>query len=417
MAIPRETLQETVDCLALNGGNQSATAIALGIARQTLQGRLQQAAQMGIAANKPKIRVQAGSSARPPEAIDPIGLRRAADQLSALRRRLKETENMLIAEQDARQKMETLHATGLSEPPHWSPSRHSRKANSLTPILFTSDFQVGEVIRPDEIDGINEYNQDVFVERYQAMIDKTINLAENNTGATDFPGIIYLRGGDAISGEIHEELAETNDLSSIPAVKLVHAQEREGIRRLREKFGRVRVISIPGNHGRTTFKSHAKGYVERSYETMLAWWLASGFEDDPNVTFWTPSSGEALFDVEGWNFLLSHGDRMGSRGGQGFIGPSATIARGHQKLFQNWAATGRIVDCVLTGHMHTSLQLERGFANGSLAGYGEYARDLRALPDAPKQWLLFAEREHMISHAFELQLGPRPRRSLLENAA
>jgi hypothetical protein len=287
----------------------------------------------------------------------------------------------------------------------------------LTPLLFTSDYQCGEVIRAEEVDGINEYNQDIFCERYQLMIDKTISLAAQNTGATEFPGLVYLRGGDAISGEIHDELAETNDLSAIPAGRLVFQQEREGIKRLLDKFGKVRVISLPGNHGRTTFKSYSKGYAIRNFETMISWWLADSFSDNPNVTFWTPMSADAVFQVEGWYGCLSHGDRMGSRGGMGFVGPAATIARGHQKLFQNWTATGQKIDFIMTGHLHTSLKLERGYANGSLAGYGEYARDLRALPAAASQWLLFMHREQMVSHAFELALSKRPRRMFIDASA
>ena len=342
-----------------------------------------------------------------------LAARREKDAAAAMRRKIATLETQLIAERDWRAKMDGLHAAKLP-PADWKRGPALRKSNVLTPILFTSDFQCGEVIKADQIDGINAYDQHIFAERYQRMIEKTLILAKKNTGATEFPGCIYLRGGDAISGEIHAELAETNDLSSVPALRLLQRQEREGIKRLRDAFGRVRVISIPGNHGRTTFKPQAKGYTERSYETLLAWWLSDAFEGDARVTFWTPPSGDALFDVEGYGFLLSHGDRMGSRGGTGFIGPAATVARGHKKLFDNWSLTGRRVDCILTGHLHTSLRLELGFANGALAGYSEYARDLRAKPDAAKQWLLFAHREEMISHQFELRLSPRPTRTAAE---
>lgn len=349
-----------------------------------------------------------------PTVAETVQARRQAAELDMLRRQNRQLQDALIEAQDWTARMDVLKAAKL-EPVDWvAKTPHVRKQNSLTPVLFTSDFQAGEVIRADEMDGLNEFNSDIFVERYQRMITKTIELAENNTGATDFPGCIYLRGGDAISGEIHDELAQTNDLSSIPAVRLVQRQEREGIRRLRDKFGRVRVISVPGNHGRTTHKPHAKGYAERSFESLLSWWLADAFESDPNVQFWQPPSGDALFDVCGWNVLLSHGDRTGSKGGQGFVGPAATIARGHQKLVQYHAASGSRVDVVLTGHLHTSLKLSTGYANGSLAGYNEYARSFRAMPDAPKQWLLFMQKEHCVSHAFELQLGKRPTRAAVD---
>ncbi len=388
---------------------------ATGMRRAAVARRLEEAKRLGLldppTGEKRRYRVPAGSAP-----LDPLEARREQGEAQSLRRRVRELEDQLLGERAWRSKMDGLNAAKL-EPVDWLPAPHVRRPNVLTPILFTSDFQCGEVIRADEIDGINAYDQHVFAERYQLMIDKTIMLAEENTGATDFPGAVYLRGGDAISGEIHAELAETNDLSAIPALRLLLRHEREGIRRLRDRFGRVRVISIPGNHGRTTFKPHAKGYTERSYETLLAWWLAEEFASDPAVTFLAPPSGDALFDVAGWNFLLSHGDRLGSRGGQGFIGPVATIARGHKKLYDNWTLTGRRVDCILSGHFHTSVKLELGYANGSLAGYSEYARDLRAKPDAAKQWLLFVHPEQMVSHHFELRLSARPERAMIQEAA
>lgn len=399
-------------------GTISGAARALGVGRSWMTDRINAARARWPGCLPDPIPGQHRAWAAKPggagdAAAQDIAARRTRDEMERLRARAKALEAQVIAHQNWQAKVDRLHAADV-RPASWPKPRPPSKKNILTPILFTSDFQVGEVVRAAEIENINEYNSDIFAQRYQTMIEKTIMLAERNTGATGFNGIIYLRGGDAISGEIHEELAETNDLSAIPAVRLLQQQERAGIRRLKEKFGRVRVISIPGNHGRTTKKSHAKRYAERNFETMLSWWLASSFESDPNVTFWTPASGEAYFEADGWNFLLSHGDRMGSRGGQGFIGPAATIGRGHRQLQNNWARTGRPVDLVLTGHLHTSLKLEMGYANGALAGYNEYARDLRAIPDAAKQWLLFAHPQEMISHAFELRLSPMPRRALMD---
>ncbi len=411
--VPDEKLKTLVALWDKLNRNTCHLAKALNLPRSTVAHRLDNARRRGFigAPPKPRIRVKAGSAPvdAPIPEPDAVDERRGLDERAVLRQRVAALERRIIAEEAWRQRFTSLHGTA-DEPVDWLPTPAIGRQNSMIPVLFTSDFQCGEVVRPEEIDGINAYNQEIFIDRYQRMIEKTVDLARNCTGATDFPYAVYLRGGDAISGEIHDELAQTNDLSSVPALRLLQQQEREGIRKLRSEFGRVRVISIAGNHGRTVHKPHAKGYTERSYETLLSWWLADTFEGDPNVTFYTPKSGEALFEVAGWNWLMAHGDRMGSKGGKGFIGPSATIARGHAKLYQNWAATGRRLDLILTGHLHTSVKLERGYANGSIVGYNEFARDIQALPDTAKQWLLFAHEKHMVSHAFELVLSERPQR-------
>jgi len=346
----------------------------------------------------------------PAEKGDAVVLRRLQNQVAELKARAKAAEERLIAAEDERDNLLRLKATPI-EPVEWLAAPAIQKRTHLTPILFSSDFQLGEVIQAAEIDGMNAYNVDIFDERYHKLIESSIDLATHHTGASDYPGIIYLRGGDAISGGIHLELQDTDELSSIPAIRHLVRQEKAGIRRLKDRFGRVRVISIPGNHGRTTMKPRGKGYVGHSYETAATWWLQESFDNDPTIEFVSPASGDAFFKVYGWKCLLAHGDRMGSRGGAGFVGPSATIARGQQKLFQNWAATGRMPDLILTGHLHTSLKTPWGYANGSVAGYSEYARDIQARPDAAKQWLLFAHEKRCISQAFEVQLSERPLRS------
>jgi hypothetical protein len=338
--------------------------------------------------------------------------RRLAADLQSTRAQLRDALRRADTAEDIRAGL--LRLTDIpSEGPAWAAPPQESGRTILTPVLFASDFQWGEVVDPDQVDGMNEFNLDIASERYQRLIERTIDLSDHHVGEAEFPGILYLRGGDAISGEIHDELAETNDASAVPAVRDLLRHEREGIKRLRDRFGRVHVVSIPGNHGRTTFKPRSKNYVDRNFETLLAWWLESVFDDDPNITFLTPKSGDAYFDVQGWKFLLSHGDRMGSRGGQGFIGPAATIARGHKKLFDDFVRTGRRLDYVLTGHLHTSLKLELGYANGSLVGVSEYSRDLRATPDAAKQWLLYVHPRRGVTAQYEVYLSERPVRSAM----
>lgn len=387
-----------------------------GAPRQTFTNWIEQAKRVGITVPAPQpfprpplVLSETPVLHVPEEGVGERERRRWQDERYELRAQLTSAQREINDLEDIRHGLLGL----VSNPPpplRWdvAPAVHTKTV--LLPALFTSDFQCGEVIRPDEIDGINEYNMDVFSSRYQALIERTVDISNNHVGQAEFPGIIYLRGGDAISGEIHDELAQTNDLSAVPAVRHLVRHEREGIKQLKSRFGRVDVYSIPGNHGRTTEKSHAKGYVNLNFETIVAWWLETLFEDDPNVRFFTPASGDAYFDALGWKTLMSHGDRMGSRGGQGFIGPAATIMRGHRKLYDNFTRTGKPVHYILTGHLHTSLMLSLGFANGALCGYGEYARDLRADPDAAKQWLLYFHEKRGVSAHYEVQLSDRPQR-------
>lgn len=341
-----------------------------------------------------------------------IQVRALTDQNRKLRAQLDEATRRADTSDELRRAMLGAHAVTLDEIAlPYDIGDHFVGESVHVPILFTSDFQFGEVVDRDEMDGMNAFDRHIFVDRYALMIDKTIRWCgaiSDGWNAVYPKGIIYLRGGDAISGEIHEELRETNDLSAAPACRELVQIERAGLRRLAEAFGHVHVISIPGNHGRSKVKPVHKGYTDHNWESLLAWWLADSMAYDARVTFEFPKSGYARFAAEGWQFLMIHGDRMGAGGGTGFIGAPAPITKGHLKQRIMAAELDDPVDYVLTGHLHTSMKLPRGFANGCMPGYNEFARSLGLQPDVAKQWLLLAHKKRV--YGIELELSDFPRR-------
>lgn len=333
---------------------------------------------------------------------------RLADELNRVKEQLRAAHREVNAAEDLRTSVFKLAAQPVV-PRAWPARAPSGDGGPGTPVLFTSDFQWGETISARELDGINAFDAKIAAERYRRLIEKTIDLCFSHTVKPRYREIVYLRGGDQISGDIHQELRETNSLQSIPAVIDLVATEAWGLKQLAEKFGRVRVITVAGNHGRTTFKPTAKRAVETNYDYLSAVMLEREFAGDPRFAWQTPLSPDALFAVEGWQLLLTHGDRIGSRGGMGFVGPAATISRGMKKLADYYATLGRTIDFILCGHFHVPLELEHGWSNGSLPGYSEYARDFRARPQAPSQWLLFFHPRYGATQRWKIYLEDRVR--------
>lgn len=301
--------------------------------------------------------------------------------------------------------------SGKLQMPEWVLERSQAKDSPHIPVLLTSDFQWGEVIDNDNMDGINQFNVSIAEERYKLLIDRAIDIAFEHLPRNKYEGLVLLRAGDTVSGDIHEELRETNELSSIPAVRSVVRAERWGTTQLANAFGNVHVISVPGNHGRYQRKPPTKR-IEENYDTLASWWLESLFEGDDRLTWQTPDSSDAVFEMHGRKYLVTHGDNIGSRGGQGFIGPAATIMRGMKKTMDEYARRGIALHKMFVGHFHTAYDLGYGWANGSLPGYSEFARSNRMTPEAPIQYLLFFHPRYGVTSQWKILLGPEPTGSI-----
>jgi hypothetical protein len=365
-------------------------AKALKIAHQTLHSNVSRAEELGYPA------VDWAIFKRPSN--DPIEQRtpdavRTRNQIADLKKRLNEALKKIADLEDIRSSVFGLAPDKLTIPA-WQSQNASSKSKSRPEIatLFTSDFQVGEVIRSEELEYSNDYDPAIFAERYRRLINTSIKLLQRESPEMNYPGFVYLRGGDAISGSIHADLAETQSLTCVEQTQLVAEEEIKGLEELLKAVPKITVYSVPGNHDRTTPKPRSKRYVALSYDQLCIWTIEKYFsaKGEKRIQFFTPPSGDAYYQVFDTHYLLTHGDRIGSRGGQGFVGPAATLARGIIKCRQQAARMGRPVNYVLTGHFHVAMSLPNGIANGCLAGFSEYAKnELRAEPEPPTQTIFW----------------------------
>ena len=288
--------------------------------------------------------------------------------------------------------------------PEWAHERSTASGAPHVPVLVTSDFQLGEHIDRENMDGINEYNVEIAQERYRRLISKTVDIAVNHLSANRYKGAILLRLGDGVSGDIHEDLRVSNDQGGVEAVRSLVAMETWGVRQLADAFGGVHVISVPGNHGRTSLKPPTKRIAETNLDTLSAWWLETAFTGDSRITFQTPNSTDAVWEMHGRKYLATHGDNIGARGGQGFIGPAATVLRGFKKTHDEYARRGEVLSAIICGHFHTALDVGLGWCNGSLPGYSEFARAYRMTPEPPQQWLIFFHPKYGPTSQWRLRL-------------
>lgn len=241
------------------------------------------------------------------------------------------------------------------------------------PTLFLSDIHYGETVFPAQVNGVNEYSISIARARMYRTVEKAIHLCRLLSAKMNFPGIVLPLGGDMISGDIHDELAATNELATMPTVLDLFELLVMVVDRLLEEFPAVFLPCVGGNHGRNTKKTWAKNRNHTSFDWLLYQMLARHYKakGDTRVTFFIPDGPDALYRVYGFKTLLTHGDQFKS--GDSIIGPIGPIMRGDQKKRARNQAVNMTYDMIMMGHWHQYLHTRRVLVNGSMKGYDEYA--------------------------------------------
>lgn len=353
------------------------------------------------------IELAVGAAADTATALAPDVAVKLQDELRELRTRLATAERESLDDQYVKRKIIGLMEQPVT-PPHWLLSPKSAKTGQHVPTLMLSDLHWGEVVFPRQVNGVNEYNITIAQRRFRAAIERTVDLCMNHMVAPNYPGFVLALGGDMLSGDIHEELSESNELPVMPALLDLMGCLIWAIRVLAEKFGRVFVPCVTGNHGRNTRKPRAKGRNYSNFDWLLYQFLAKHFEGDKRVQFYIPDGSDAHWNVYGHRYCMTHGDQF--RGGDGMIGALGPIIRGdHKKRSRN----GQIdlgYDTLLLGHWHQLIQLQRLIVNGSLKGYDEYAASNNFGFEPPQQalWLTHSERGITFSMPVQVEARKRP---------
>lgn len=380
--------------------DQTAAAAALGIGRSSITTRIN-AIQRSYADLKIEKSTNTGGRERKPveekkprTLAEDVRLHRAEQSAREATARLRDALKQLSIVEDRLRDMDWANNVSL-KPADWTFVERVNRKREHMPELFTSDFQVGEVVRESETESGYGFSPDIFRQRYRRMIDTVDYLAHHHGGSGwKYPGIIYLRGGDTIDGSIHPEDSGEQTMTPLQCVELVFEEEAAGLEKLAESFGKVEVKTpgSAGNHDRSNLKPVTKKAFAHNYDRLIHKMLVNHFRRDKRVSFQTSESFDIRYKIYDQNILLTHGDRMSAGGGTGFIGPIANILKGWQKVTMEQAALGFNVNQIRSGHFHTPFWTPYGWGNGCMPGYSEFAKSFRMRPSPPLQ--LFGFHHH-----------------------
>lgn len=403
--LEKDKLVEALNCLVLANNNKTEAARLYGtrnevsVARTTFKDWLNRAEELGI---EPSI--------LPPNAEAKLTEQKlkSKTEITSLKRQVEALSQSKLTASSIRKHIFKL-AEASPNPPNWLIDPASSKSSPGVPTLLLSDFHWGEVVDPEQVNHVNEYNLETAKQRLHTTVEKTIDICFNHTVNPDYPGIVLALGGDMVSGDIHEEIAKTNDGYTMEHVFDMFDHFVAVIDTLADKFGRVFVPTAYGNHGRNTRKPITKGAAQTNFDWMLYTMLEKHYASDIRVRFMVPTGYDAFYSIYGTNYLLTHGDRIGARGGDGIIGIIGPIIRGTKKIKAHYDTMEKHIDCVIMGHYHTYLNHQGIIVNGSLKGYDEYAMANRFNAEPPQQALWFTHPDHGITLTMSIRADQKPK--------
>lgn len=325
-------------------------------------------------------------------------------ELKKANRRARSAEDQRLSEKSVADKILGIKTSlnKLLDPPAWLINVKPPKHGPGVPTLVGSDWHWGEVIDPKQIDGLNAYNLRIAHDRARRLIERTIALCFEHMVNPTYPGIVLDLLGDMFSGNIHEELEINNEKEIMYVVNDLLGVLVWCLRTLADRFGRVHVVCVTGNHGRHTKKIRYKGRAYTSYDWLLYMVLSGIFDGsyghkDDRITFQIPLGIDARYMIYHHRFNATHGDKLGAHGGDGIIGAFGPILRGDTKKRAKNSRIFRDYDTLIMGHVHTYFPTPRIVVNGSLKGYDELADNEQYGFEPPVQALFFTHPEYGVT--------------------
>ena len=274
--------------------------------------------------------------------------------------------------------------------PRYSPlaiPKSQRKTDQHEFVLLFSDTHASEVVSHEETLGMNEYDWDIMLGRMARMQRSVLSYQAHRPYPVKKLNVFML--GDMLSGDIHHELAVTNDRSTEEAAVQFGLDSATWLEEFIPHFPEIHVAGVPGNHPRKTQKPQSKQAFNNgdwtSYNVAQTY-----LRQNPSITWNIARAAYATAIVaERWRMLLMHGD--GIRSTMPGV-PWGGVVRRVTTLEQQFAKARQPLDYVALGHFHTANALDgvgvKTFLNGSVKGLDEYSLKQFGSGRPPSQLLL-----------------------------
>lgn len=313
----------------------------------------------------------------------------------------KRCKDMQAIDYERRQVIQALR----SELANCQPDKFNITLNKIVPrfkgkyynILPLSDVHWGEVVRPEEVNNLNEYNFEISKRRQMELFRQNYEYAKEY--GCDELHICML--GDLFSGNIHDELRETNEAPLTKALVMYYSFIVGLIDAYKQFYKTVHIHCVVGNHARGTKKVQFKLKGIDNFEYILYSFLEERYNNsDDNVHVNLGDSTILFARIGEQRWKLEHGDQY--KGGSAFVSPLSTVVRDNFKDQSMYSRVGETFDAVIMGHWHiggvwylpgTTTPV---YLNPSIIGPGEFAAHAIHSGFPASSYTLITDGEHVV---------------------
>lgn len=294
------------------------------------------------------------------------------------------------------------------EPKPYKIRRKGRKKGKLpqaTYFQLASDWHMGERVRPETVQGRNEYNPEIAQERAEQFFRSNLTMLKAARSAWDVRQGVFWLGGDLMTGYIHEEYEEDNFLSPIEESLLIFDTLNRGIQFMldRSDLEEILMVTNHGNHGRTGKKLRISTAAQNSFEWGTYQMLRRHWREEPRLKWQISSGYHNVVDAYGFGVRFSHGEQVGYQGGIGGLPIPVQKRIGRQakgEVALPPKVRGAPIRLDAIGHFH-SLQHPKDFiVNGSLIGWNAYAEGKGFGYEPPMQCSFVIDEEYQLVSNF-----------------
>ena len=256
--------------------------------------------------------------------------------------------------------------------PTYKPPKPSTNVTETahTHVLMWSDLHAAERVSYEAMNGLNEYNWGIMNAR----------LADIQRGVLSFKrhrpypiNDLYILGlGDQVTGDIHDELRETNEENCTESAVKLGLEAADWVAEFGKEYSNIYVSGVVGNHGRITPKPEFKN-ATKNWDWIVYKVMQLRLASHPHIHIEVPSSFEHIVTVYDKNILMFHGDGIPSN----MPGiPWGGVVRRTKEMGETWYAQGVKIDHFALGHFHEGNVVAQGriWVNGSVKGPDEYSR-------------------------------------------